>query len=80
MISTTERLMNCGFRVIYDYTQSDEISLLLHREETAFDRQLRKYLSLLASEAGAHFSLRLGGPGTFDARLPNWQKRGAGLY
>ena len=26
MISTVEHLMNCGFKVIYGYTQSDEIS------------------------------------------------------
>src|SRR2546427_7501244 len=30
MVSTTEHLMNCGFRVVYGYTQSDEISLLFH--------------------------------------------------
>ena len=28
MIETTAHLMNCGFRVVYGYTQSDEISLV----------------------------------------------------
>ena len=28
MIETVKHLMNCGFRMIYGYTQSDEISLL----------------------------------------------------
>jgi len=37
MVTTVEHLMQCGFRVIYGYTQSDEISLLFHRDETAFD-------------------------------------------
>jgi len=27
MVETTKHLMNCGFRVIYGYTESDEISL-----------------------------------------------------
>jgi tRNA(His) guanylyltransferase len=69
MVSTTERLMNCGIRVVYGYTQSDEISLLFHQRESTFDRQLRKYTSILASEAGAHFSLRLGSAAAFDARV-----------
>jgi hypothetical protein len=57
MVSTTEHLMNCGFRVVYGYTQSDEISLLFHLEENAFGRKLRKYDSILAGEASAKFSL-----------------------
>ena len=28
MVATTESLMTCGFRVLYAYTESDEISLL----------------------------------------------------
>ena len=42
MVETTRHLIQCGFRIIYGYTQSDEISLLLHRDETAFQRKLRK--------------------------------------
>ncbi|MGH7456108.1 MAG: tRNA(His) guanylyltransferase Thg1 family protein, partial [bacterium] len=30
MLATTEHLMDCGFRMLYGYTQSDEISLLVH--------------------------------------------------
>ncbi len=74
LIATTERLMGCGFEVLYGYTQSDEISLLLHPEEDAFGRKLRKYNSVLAGEASAAFSLRLGGIAAFDCRiaqLPN---------
>lgn len=74
MLGTTEHLVNCGFRVIYGYTQSDEISLLFHRDEDSFGRKLRKYNSLLAAEASAKFSLLLGSPAAFDCRiiqLPN---------
>lgn len=66
--------MTCGFRVVYGYTQSDEISLLLHRDDATFGRKLRKLESVLAGEASAKFSLLLGDLGTFDCRicqLPN---------
>lgn len=69
MVATTHHLMACGFRVIYGYTQSDEISLLFHPNELAFERKLRKYNSVLAGEASATFSLRLGSPGAFDCRI-----------
>lgn len=69
MVATTEALMNCGFRVLYAYTQSDEISLLLDRDEQLFGRKLRKYDSVLAGEASAHFSLQLGRPACFDCRI-----------
>lgn len=74
MAATTEHLMNCGFRVIFGYTESDEISLLFHRDETSFGRKTRKYNSILAGEASAKFSLLLGDLAAFDCRiceLPN---------
>ena len=61
--------MTCGFRVVYGFTQSDEISLLLHPEENAFDRKLRKLNSVLAGEASAKFSLLLGDHASFDCRI-----------
>lgn len=33
MVETLRHLMDCGFRIIYGYTQSDEISLLFHLED-----------------------------------------------
>lgn len=69
MIETTAHLMNCGFRVVYGYTQSDEISLLFHPLITTFDRKVRKYNSVLAGEASAKFSLLLGTHATFDCRI-----------
>ncbi len=66
--------MGCGFRIVFGYTQSDEISLLFHRDDAPFDRKLRKLISVLAGEASACFSLRLGVAACFDTRisqLPN---------
>jgi len=74
MIDTTGHLMNCGFKTIYGYTQSDEISLLFDPKITTFDRKLRKYNSVLAAEASAKFSLLLQDLACFDCRiseLPN---------
>lgn len=69
MVETTRHLMECGFNVVYAYTQSDEISLLFARDERSFGRKLRKLNSVLAGEASATFSLALGAPGTFDCRI-----------
>lgn len=74
MIGTTRHLMNCGFRVHYGFTESDEISLLFHPDETLFSRKLRKYISILAGEASSVFSLLLQDQACFDCRisiLPN---------
>ena len=59
MRSTTKKLMQSGFRVIYAYTQSDEISLLFHPEEYAFSRKPRKYNSILASIASVNATREL---------------------
>jgi tRNA(His) guanylyltransferase len=42
MVETTSYLLQCGFRVMYGYTQSDEISLLFHPSDETFGRKLRK--------------------------------------
>jgi tRNA(His) 5'-end guanylyltransferase len=69
MLDTTEHLMSCGFRIIYAYAESDEISLLFHPQEEAFGRKLRKLDSILAGEASARFSLLLGDIACFDCRI-----------
>ncbi|MFK7750569.1 MAG: tRNA(His) guanylyltransferase Thg1 family protein [Kordia sp.] len=69
MIETVKHLMNCGFEVIYGYTESDEISLLFDINTTVFSRKTRKYNSILAGEASAKFSLLLGDIGAFDCRI-----------
>lgn len=76
MIETVKHLMQCGFKVLYGFTQSDEISLLLDLNENTFERKERKLNSVLAGEASARFSLLLGDMGVFDSRicqLPNRQ-------
>ena len=74
MVKTVVHLMDCGFNIIFGYTQSDEISLLFHLRENTFNRKLRKLNSVLAGEASAKFSSSLGDIGAFDCRiceLPN---------
>ena len=74
MVETTKHLMNCGFKVIFGYTESDEISLLFDFGIDLFGRKIRKYNSILAGEASAKFSLLFGDIGVFDCRicqLPN---------
>lgn len=69
MVHTVQALMNYGFRVIYGFTESDEISLLFHPEENTFGRKVRKYNSILAGVASAAFSLELGQSAVFDCRM-----------
>ena len=69
MVHTAMSLMGCGFRVVYGFTESDEISLLFDVSEDAFGRKVRKYNSTLAGEASAAFSLELGRVATFDCRM-----------
>jgi tRNA(His) 5'-end guanylyltransferase len=74
MVETTKHLMNCGFKVTYGYTESDEISLLFDLNIDLFSRKTRKYNSILAGEASAKFSLLFNDIGVFDCRicqLPN---------
>lgn len=74
MIETTRHLMNCGFKVIYAFVESDEISLLFDLNINAFGRKLRKYNSILAGEASSKFTLLLQDLAAFDCRicqLPN---------
>ena len=69
MLGAAKHLMGCGFRAQFAYVQSDEISLLLHKDDTTFGRNLRKTLSVLAGEASAAFSATLGAPAAFDCRV-----------
>jgi len=74
MIETVKRLMDCGFKITYGYTESDEISLLFDRDENVFGRKARKLISILAGEASASFTQAIGSIGVFDCRiipLPN---------
>lgn len=69
MVSTVMHLMRCGFEVVYGYTESDEISLLFRYGTNTFERKVRKFNSVLAGEASAHFSMATGHHGVFDCRV-----------
>lgn len=69
IISTSRHLMDAGFQIALCYTQSDEISLLLDKNDDVFQRKERKLISILAGEASGVFSLALGHPVSFDCRL-----------
>lgn len=69
MVNTVKSLMDCGFRVVYGFTESDEISLLFHPEEQTFSRKVRKFNSILAGQASAAFSLQLGQAIAMDCRI-----------
>ncbi len=66
---TVAHVCECGFAVQLAYSQSDEISLLFQNDERGFDGKARKWLSVLAGEASAAFSLAMGQLGAFDCRL-----------
>lgn len=69
MVNTVKALMDCGFRVVYGFTESDEISLLFHKEENTFGRKVRKFNSILAGIASATFSMQLGQVAALDCRI-----------
>lgn len=74
MVATTKHLLNVGFKVIYAYTQSDEISLLIDKADTTFNRKVRKINSVLAGEASAFFSMYFNSLSVLDCRticVPN---------
>lgn len=77
MVETVKDIMRCGFHIVYGFTESDEISLLFHAKDDTFGRKVRKINSILAGEASAVFSLKLGQVATFDCRtipLSNLEK------
>lgn len=69
MAFTVKHLMGCGFRVVYGFTESDEISLLFHPDENTFGRKARKFNSVLAGEASAAFTYSVRKIASFDCRM-----------
>lgn len=68
MVATTKHLLTVGFKVIYAYTQSDEISLLIDKDDNTFNRKVRKINSVLAGEASAFFSMYFNQLSVLDCR------------
>lgn len=77
MTNTAKILMeSSGFNVVYAYHQSDEISLLIHKDCNQFERKGRKLLSVLPSMASSILNMKLymlpasiAHPVSFDCRL-----------
>lgn len=81
MCDTVKSLMESGFKIVYGYTESDEISLLFHPSDDTFSRKTRKINTTLAGEASAAFSLKIGQIATFDSRVvPLPDKKRVGDY
>lgn len=62
MLHTVEHLMDCGFRIVYGFTESDEISLLFHADEDTFGRKVRKYNPHSLNLSFQFFELFIGSP------------------
>ncbi len=69
MIHSVKHLMECGFKVVYGFTESDEISILFSQKEETFSRKVRKYNSILSAEVSSAFSMKLGKIAAFDCRV-----------
>ena len=69
MQKTCEHLFMSGTKFRLCYTQSDEISLLLKREDIPFSGKTRKLNSVFAGEASGAFSIEVGRPTAFDCRV-----------
>lgn len=60
MVDTVRHLMDCGFRIVYGYTQSDEISLLVPPKGQYLWQEDKENQFGPGREASAFFSLHLG--------------------
>jgi tRNA(His) guanylyltransferase len=68
MVQTARALLE-EMQGVYAFTESDEISLLLHRDWDLFDRELEKVVSLSAAIASATFTLASQHAVQFDSRV-----------
>ena len=74
--ATVELFRGAGFQVVYGYTMSDEISLLIHPMDDTYGRKVRKILSCVAGQTSALFQRLMDqnfaypeGLFAFDARI-----------
>jgi tRNA(His) guanylyltransferase len=68
MCETARALVN-ELGALYAFTESDEISVLMPRGSTLFDREVEKLVSVSASIASSTFSLGLEAAAHFDSRV-----------
>jgi tRNA(His) 5'-end guanylyltransferase len=70
MVKTTHHLVKeSGFNIVYAYTQSDEISVLLHVNDNTFSRKESKIITVLSGITSSCFGLYANDVVSFDARL-----------
>jgi tRNA(His) guanylyltransferase len=69
LMCNTAQALVADLGALFAFTESDEISVLLPRTSTVFDREVEKLVSISASIAGGTFSLGLGAPACFDSRI-----------
>jgi len=70
MAEIVKKIMkDSGVKIIYGYTESDEISLLFHRNDDSFNRRYNKIVSVLPSMASSIFTKQTGYLCSFDCRI-----------
>ena len=70
MVETMNYLVtHSGFRILIAETHSDEISLLISKDDETFNRRVNKIASILSSIASAFFTLNIGRQAIFDAKV-----------
>lgn len=77
MIIAAKACMDAGFRIIYGYTTSDEITLLLHPNDDSYNHRIEKICSLLAGAASSAFTLASGIIARFDCRVRVYSREDA---
>ncbi len=55
MVEAVKSLMECGFRIIYGFTESDEISLLFHPEEKCSEEKCANIIPFWPVRPVPHF-------------------------
>src|SRR5436190_8126647 len=68
MVATATTLLQ-ELQGLYAYTESDEISVLLHKDYDLFDREVEKLVSVSAGIASAAFTAAAGFAAHFDSRV-----------
>ena len=75
MVNTVKDFVNSHiFTIPYAHTHSDEMSFYIAPRDMAFNRRIRKFLSITAGHISSFFSMYTGDLAAFDARislLPN---------
>ena len=59
LCTTCKHIMNTGFKVVLGYCVDDEISIVLHPQDTTCSRMSRKVVAYMVSEASSHMTLPL---------------------